>query len=129
MNEDEPLVNLSWCMIANSMRVARRQGLEVVSPLIELLESNGDLTITPIPTMVDQIDNYYLWKPRDLFAVAESRDRVNHIFLEYLLYHYEQNRSLQERNRYLVTVEVETIAPLATLGGLDRKAFADPPSE
>ena len=85
--------------------------IEAVGPLIMLEQSDGELTITPSPVLVDQVDTYFAWKPVDLYTqVLDGKDQTKALFVEYLLYLFEMNRRRGETAVYIVRRQMEVIA-------------------
>ena len=85
--------------------------IEAVGPLIRLGQTDGELSITPSPVLVDQVDKYFVWKPVDLYThVLDGRDQTKALFIEYLLYLYEMNRRRGETAVYIVKRQMEVIA-------------------
>lgn len=95
------------------------QRIEVISPLIGLDESGGKLSVTPNPILVDQIDNYFLWKPVDLYSqVLSGKDRTEALFIEYLLFLFEMNRRNGERAVYVVKRQTDVMAHALKMNSL-----------
>ena len=85
--------------------------IEAVGPLIRLDQSDGELTITPSPVLVDQVDTYFAWKPVNLYTdVLDGKDQTKALFIEYLLYLFEMNRSGGSNAVYIVRRQMEVIA-------------------
>jgi hypothetical protein len=85
--------------------------VEAVGPLIKLEQVNGELTITPSPVLVDQIETYFLWKPLELYSqVLGGKDRTQALFIEYLLYLFEMNRREGETAVFVVKRQMEAVA-------------------
>jgi len=85
--------------------------IEAVGSLIRLEQADGELTITPSPVLVDQVDTYFAWKPVDLYTqVLDGKDQTKALFIEYLLYLFEMNRRAGERAVYIVKRQMEVIA-------------------
>ena len=90
---------------------AVRQRVEAVGSLVRVDQSGGELTITPSPVLVDQVDTYFAWKPVDLYTkVLDGKDQTKALFIEYLLYLFEMNRRGGEKAVYIVRRQMEVIA-------------------
>ena len=89
------------------MRKLKKQKTQIdtAMPLIALNEAKSRLTIAPAPILIDQIQDYYILKPDNLYDTA---DRTTLLLIEYLLYHMARKKV---RKKDLVVVEQpETIA-------------------
>jgi hypothetical protein len=85
--------------------------VEAVAPIIKLEQLNGEVTITPCPVLVDQIETYFVWKPADLYTkVLDGKDRTKALFIEQLLYLFEMNRREAQGGVYLVKRQLEAMA-------------------
>ncbi len=85
--------------------------METVAPLLSLSEANGDLTITPHPVLVDQIDRYFVRMPKDLCtAVNGVKDRTRVLFLEHHCYLFQKNNGDKEKSVFVVKRQMESIA-------------------
>lgn len=85
--------------------------VEAVAPIIKLDQLNGELTITPCPVLVDQIETCFVWKPVDLYpAVLDGKDRTKGLFIEYLLHLFEMNRREKSGGVYLLKRQMEVVA-------------------
>ncbi|MCX6135904.1 MAG: hypothetical protein NTV54_00185 [Ignavibacteriales bacterium] len=99
--------------------VLRADLIETVDTLMEITEGGGRLRIVPSPILFDQHDTYYMILPADLYAaVVKEKQRSRVLFIEYLFYHYEKQRSAGKTSKYLITRQMETIAYEIGLGNL-----------
>ena len=73
---------------------SKRLPVQEISPLLKLDWDNNrrNVTITPNPVLVDQIESYFMLKPMDIFSLVPDRDPVKVRFLEYLLFQLEGKR-------------------------------------
>jgi hypothetical protein len=74
-------------------------------------EASRDLTITPHPVLVDQIDRFFAWMPNDLCtAVNVVKDRTRVLFLEHLCYLFQKNNGDKEKAVFVVKRQMESNA-------------------
>ena len=100
-------------------KVLRIELIETVDRLINVKRQNGRLTIIPSPILSDQHDTYYMILPKDLYTgVVEEKQRSKVLFIEYLFYHHEKQRSSGGNQKYLITRQMETIGYAIGLGNL-----------
>jgi len=52
--------------------------IEAVAPLMMLAQADGELTITPSPVLVDQVDAYFAWKPMDRVTLVRKSNNVSY---------------------------------------------------
>jgi hypothetical protein len=93
-----------------------KETIEVTAPLMVLQKSGRNYIIYPSPILVDQIDTYFLWKPRNLFDKIGGKDTTSVLFMDYLFTRAEQARS--KRGIYTIKLEQETIAKALRLDKL-----------
>ena len=75
-------------------RTSKKLPVEEISPLLKLDwdKNRRNVTITPNPVLVDQIESYFMLKPVDIFSLVPDRDPVKVRFLEYLFFQLEGKR-------------------------------------
>jgi hypothetical protein len=75
-------------------RTSKKLPVEEISHLLKLDwdKNRRNVTITPNPVLVDQIESYFMLKPVDIFSLVPDRDPVKVRFLEYLLFQLEGKR-------------------------------------
>ncbi len=99
--------------------ILRKELIETVDRLIVLKQADGRLVITPAPILFDQHDTYYMILPEDLYTgIVEEKQRSKVLFIEYLFYHHEKQRSSGGNKKYLITRQMETIGYAIGLGNL-----------
>ena len=94
--------------------------IEMVSTLLLDLKRDGrQLTITPNPILIDQIDTYFCWFPVDLFtALVPSSDRTKALFAQYLLFLFEMERRKGKNSKYTVRRQSDSLAYAVRLDAL-----------
>ena len=100
-------------------KVLRKELIETVDRLIDLKQAAGRLVIIPSPILSDQHDTYYMILPADLYTgIVEEKQRSKVLFIEYLFYHHEKQRSSGINKKYLITRQMKTIGYAIGLGNL-----------
>jgi hypothetical protein len=71
--------------------------VDIASLLTLRIQKEGrQLRIVPNPILVDQIESYYLLKPREFYDIVPGKDIVAARFLEFILYHAEMDRKRKQ---------------------------------
>jgi hypothetical protein len=87
-----------------------RETIEVTAPLMVLQKSGRNYIIYPSPILVDQIDTYFLWKPRNLYELVRPKDASVFLFFGYLFTRAEYIRRSRRSKTYALKLEQDTIA-------------------
>jgi hypothetical protein len=82
---------------------------EYITPLVQVTQNQNELVIIPAPIVTDQIDTYFCWLPKDLYQICGS-DYAKVLFLEYLNYHYDNERKKRSHASFTLRYQRETWA-------------------
>jgi len=111
---DEYLVVYEKSFVVNpksKKKMWRKTLVEDVAPLIavNILANGRTLKIIPNPVLVDQIESYFILKPRGFFDLVPGKDIVAARFLDYLLWQGEMKRRSKDLN-WEIRISVDVLA-------------------